>query len=456
MAITSISTPTQSLDPRFGLYYYPDTFHYREADLQAWLPEMQDLGASWLVLRSDLDRAIPERFLRGLKQAGIEPVIQFPLSMERLPVPKEIGMLLDVYARWGARYLVFFDRPNSRAAWPASGWVQQELVERFLDRYIPTANQAMQAGLVPVFPPLEPGGNYWDTAFLRSALQAMQRRRQESLLQTQVLSAYAWTGGHSLDWGTGGPERWPQARPYLTADGGQDQCGFRIFEWYQAIARSVLHHDCPIMLFQAGQATSPAALEIEPESELLQPAAACERITRLLAGENVIEPQAASQGVGNELEPIPAYVIACNFWLLCADPDSPQSEQAWFSGPGHRRKTAEVIHAWRREQKIQGSRKTIEKCPIARERVIQHYLLLPGYDWGVSDWYLEVIRPYVKKYRPTVGFSLEEAEKAARVIVVGNAQNYPEDLLNRLQKAGCWVEQISGDGTKIASELAER
>ena len=31
-----------------------------------------------------------------------------------------------------------------------------------------------------------------------------------------------------------------------------------------------------------------------------------------------------------------------------------------------------------------------------------------------------------------------------------------EDLLNRLQKAGCWVEQICGDGTKIASELAER
>ncbi len=82
--------------------------------------------------------------------------------------------------------------------------------------------------------------------------------------------------------------------------------------------------------------------------------------------------------------------------------------------------------------------------------------MLPGYEWGISDWYLEVIRPFVKKYRPTVGFSLEEAEKASRVTVVGNAQNYPENLLDRLQKAGCYIEQIGGDGTNIATELSVR
>src|SRR5512139_1133430 len=111
------STPISSTS-RLGLHYFPDTLHYRDADLQTWLPELQALGAGWLVLRTEQYRAIPEPFLRGLKQAGIEPLIQFPLSLEDLPDLKEIGTLLDVYARWGARYMAFYDRPNTRNAWP--------------------------------------------------------------------------------------------------------------------------------------------------------------------------------------------------------------------------------------------------------------------------------------------------------------------------------------------------
>ncbi|PKP01191.1 MAG: hypothetical protein CVU11_15960, partial [Bacteroidetes bacterium HGW-Bacteroidetes-6] len=41
-----------------------------------------------------------------------------------------------------------------------------DLVERFLDRFLPLANQVVSEGAVPVMPALEPGGNYWDTAFL--------------------------------------------------------------------------------------------------------------------------------------------------------------------------------------------------------------------------------------------------------------------------------------------------
>src|SRR5262245_59292929 len=65
MAIFTSSSPTNP-NPRLGLHYFPDTLHYREADLQTWLPELQALGVSWLVLQSEQDRAIPEYFLRGL------------------------------------------------------------------------------------------------------------------------------------------------------------------------------------------------------------------------------------------------------------------------------------------------------------------------------------------------------------------------------------------------------
>lgn len=436
-------------DPRCGFHYYPDTLHYRESDLLTWLPELQSLGVSWLVLHSEYDRAIPEVFLRGLKQAGIQPIIQFQLSLEGMPALKEIGTLLEVYARWGARYALFFDRPNSRASWPTSGWVQQDLVERFLDRFLPLANLALSTGLIPVFPPLEPGGSYWDTAFLRSALLAIQRRKKDLLLHSLVLSAYAWTAGHALDWGSGGPMAWPQSRPYMSGLQNQDQRGFRIFDWYQSIAGSVLDQNVPIILLQAGFPGDPESAHKEKleNSDYL---ATCKNIAGLIVGAAEPNPVCLDQ----TLAPLPPQVIACNFWYLGSDPSTVLVPPAWFQADGKKHEFIRWLQEWRRERQ---EKYAVEKSvPNKGEHPIRHYLLLPGFEWGVSDWYLEIIRPFVKKHLPAVGFSPIEAERAALVTVVGNPQNYPEDLLPRLQKAGCMVEQISGDGTKIASELIER
>ena len=366
-------TPSPSpvfLNSRLGLHYFPDTLHYRDTDLQTWLPELQELGAGWLVLRTEHERAIPEQFLRGLKQAGVEPLVQFPFGLEDPPNLKETATLLEVYARWGVRYLIFYDKPNTRQAWPATGWAQQDLVERFLDRYLPLANLAQQVGLTPVFPALVPGGDYWDTAFLRSALQIMQRRKQDALLEHLVLSAYGWTGGagRSLGWGAGGPERWPLSRPYQLPEGSQDQRGFRIFDWYLAIARGVLHEACSLILLQAGHpgegagapVTGDAAAEARPE-EAIQNAApmtasisgeeqakTCTTIAHLLAGEQVADPTAASGDEAAMLEPIPDPVIACNFWLLSADPASAHSSSAWFADKEHKRPVVDAMRDWKR------------------------------------------------------------------------------------------------------------
>lgn len=447
MISNSLSPSPKKHSSRYGFHYFPDTVHYRESDLLTWLPELQALDAGWLVLRSELDRAIPEYFLRGLKTACIEPVIQFQIALDRLPDSKEAGTLLEVYARWGARYVIFFDKPNARAAWAAAGWVQQDLVERFLDHYLPLANLAVGLGLVPVFPPLEPGGDYWDTAFLSSVLQNIQRRRQEAILTNLVLSAYAWTGGHSLDWGAGGPDRWPKARPYQSVEYEQDQRGFRIFDWYQAVVQNALQQVCPIILLQAGLPADPIGLPVEV-TQTPGYAKSCASIARMMAGEPADDPNVE----GTVLAEIPPEVIACNFWLLSAGSSDPFAAQAWFQEDNRQHALVSVLRENARERKARQASVLVESS----SRPIQHYLLLPGSEWGVSDWYLEVIRPFVKKHRPTIGFSVDEAGRASRVTVVGNALNYPEDLIDRLQNAGCFVEQISGDGTNIATQLAER
>ena len=455
--MSQISASTLNSNPRLGFHYFPDTLHYREVDLQTWLPALQDLGASWLVMRSETGRAIPEYFFQALKQAQIEPLIQFPLALDQMPNLKELETLLDVYARWGARYALLFDRPNTREAWSSTAWMQEDLVERFLDRFVPAANLAMQAGMAPVFPALQPGGSYWDTAFLRSALQGMQRRKQDLLLQSLVLSANGWSPAQrSLDWGAGGPERWPQVRPYHTPAGSQDQRGFRIFDWYLATARSVLQEPCPIIMLQAGLPDDPRVID-GAAAWSQESAQNYEIITRLLDGENVTDPTCAE----NLLEPVPAEVMACTFWLLSADSNRPHAAQAWFRADGKAHPAIDKLRALRRQRQehaasLAEQNKAAASAHKLDEHPIQHYLLLPSFDWGISDWYLEVIRPYVKKHRPTIGFSPDEAVKAERVVVIGSLSSYPEEMMSRFERAGCMIEQISGDGTFIATELAER
>jgi hypothetical protein len=88
--------------------------------------------------------------------------------------------------------------------------------------------------------------------------------------------------------------------------------------------------------------------------------------------------------------------------------------------------------------------------------IINHYLLLPAFDWGVADWYLQAVRPFIKRHLPTIGFSLAEAAQAARVTVVGGTDFFPDEELASLRASGCIVERINGDGTSIATQLADR
>lgn len=447
--MTLIKSPFPSRKTRLGFHYFSDALHYRESDLNTWLPELQSLGASWLVVQSAADRAIPEQFICGLLRAGIEPVIQFQLSLANPPDTASLTPLLEAYAHWGARAVLFFDRPNARAAWPAAGWAQQDLVERFLDRFTPLASRAQETGLTPVFPALEPGGNFWDTAFLRSALQSLSRRKQTALLQHMVLAAYGWTGGHSLSWGAGGPEAWPETHPYLTPSGCEDQRGFHIFDWYTTVSEAVLDRPLPLLVLGAGITSDPQLLPADGQP----PADTIVSIARMARGESLTDPADRSK----TLDPLPEHVLAVNYWLLSDEPTSPYYAQAWYQGetqlPAVQALKDLNAQPFTTFAEMNARAKGIYN---AAHHPIKHYLLLPLYEWGVADWHLDVIRPFIKNHTPTVGFSIAEAAMAEKVTVIGSAQSFSEECLEQLRFSGCSVERISGDGTTIASLLSER
>ncbi len=411
---------------RLGFHYFPDTQHYRQHDLDIWLPRLKSLGAKWLVLQAPTKYAIPEPFIAGLLKNGIQPVLHFHLQPGSFPITADLPLLFRTYQHWGVRYATIFDQPNLHSVWRATAWAQADLVERFLDLYIPLAHACLNAGLTPIFPPLEPGGDYWDTAFLRGALQSIQRRGQQDLLNQLVIGAFAQAGIRPIQWGAGGPERWPNARPYSTPEGGEDQRGFRIFDWYAAISQAAISSSMPIFLF--GMGCTPQVKDHVNKNLT---------IARLLANEYI-----------EGYESIPRNVIGGAFGPLVDPEGGSDSVQGWFRQNGEPWPQAEAIRQW--AGKISES----SKPPKTESRSIRHYLLLPSYEWGISDYHLDIIRPIIKKHQPTVGFSLEEARNAHRVTVIGGEHAFTEESLNQLRGVGIIVNRVSEDGTDIASVLA--
>jgi hypothetical protein len=432
---------TDLLSPRVGFHYFPDTEHYTQKDLAAWLPVLQQLHASWLVLTSDAVRAIPEHFISGLVKAGIKPIVHLRLPLPNSPSVKELKPIFNAYARWGVKHVILFEKPNQMQSWSTSGWVQQDLVERFIDRFLPLATIAAQSGITPIFPPLEPGGSYWDLSFLKQSLQSIKRRGYTNLLNQMALASYAFTYNHDLDYGAGGPQKWPNALPYAKSLDSQDQRGFRNYEWLQSTANSVVGRDVPIFLLGAG---------IKEPGEAYSPevhAGICLNILGLLN----------TNFADNAL---PAYVQSCSFYALSANVHSADFLHAWFRSEDDVLPIVDLLtNTYPDATTLSGGRIFTDanaQTPKTTGHPIEHYLLLPLYDWGVADYHLEVTRPFIQRHHPTVGFSIEEAALARKVTVIGGDQTFPEEQLTRLRAGGSVVERITGDGISIATQLAER
>ncbi len=409
---------------KVGFHYRVDADHYSDRDLGTWLPRIKELDASWVVLNAPASRAVPEGFIATLKMEGVEPVLHFQITPHQVPPLEEMVMFFENYSRWGVKYVILFDRPNRQAGWGPEAWAQSDLPERFLDGFLPLAEAAVAVGLVPVFPPLEPGGDYWDTIFLSGALDGIKRRASQPLQKRLILSAYAGLNSRPLSWGRGGPQSWPEAQPYITPENSQDQRGFRIAEWYLTISETILERKLPLLMLGIH---GPAPQGADLPKILVEGA-------RLIARQTV-----------EGLDPLPEEVIGGAFWLLAADPGSDAEEAAWFTPEGAGKP---VVELFTHQEKAQPVEKSVGHFRIS------HYLLLPSFEWGVADWYLNITRPFIKRHRPTVGFSLEEALQAERVTVVGGEEHFSEEQLNQLRGQGCLVRRVEGDGTKIASQLA--
>jgi len=412
---------------RLGYHYYPDDRHFTQSDLGTWLPILDSIGARWLTIKASASRAVPEDFLGALREARIEPIVHIPARVGQVEL-ESLLPLLESYSRWGLRHVVIGDRPNLRLAWDDSAWTRSGLIERYLDLTLPILHAVRSAGLVPTLPPLEPGGDFWDTAFLEATLIALTRRNESSLLNDLTLGLYAWTYDRPLNWGVGGPERWPEARPYRTPDDSQDQKGLHIFEWYASIA-SRAGGRIPQMLVIAGGDT----LGQDASAEHLQKHS--ERnvaIARMLEGEE-----------------FPGYVQAFSFYPLATGVHHSDFGSAWFPST---QSPLPVVDAFRKFIVAPRHKSVDDHKPL------RHYALLPEnmeLD-RLRDW--EAIARFIRIERPTLGFSPLEARLATRVTLIGDEALITETIAQELRDAGCKVSRLevqpeADEKTRIRDEF---
>ncbi|MCK4831942.1 MAG: hypothetical protein KAS81_04200 [Anaerolineales bacterium] len=463
--------PRPHADSGIGFYYFPDSDHFGRADLDRWVPRLEALGASWLVMQTPPSRPIPDSFLQRLMVADIEPVVM--ISPARFG-PMEAGVLRDTIRSMvdsGAHYMVLFDRPNDRPGWAPHEWNKPALVERFVDFLVPALELAAGEGAIPVLPPLEPLGAYWDTAFLEAMLSSLGRRGLGSVLESAAVGMRNFANNRPLDWGKGGREAWPRATPYAKQPDGQDHRGFCMFEWYQSIIRQETGRTLPLIGCANGpQASQMTGGRFDPATHASRMA---EMVRMMIAGD------------------LPSTVFNHAFWLLAAERHQPCYYESWYDADGTARLPAvEALEelskgarparagldsavqavplptshrmAPRGPQRATGGRQAATRrshspAPEGNGRkVIDHYLLLPLFEWGVARWHLSIVQQYVEAFLPTCGFSVDEAKQARKVTIIGNEQGVSQSDAQALTAAGCQVQRIAGkDGRETRLLLQE-
>jgi hypothetical protein len=129
---------------------------------------------------------------------------------------------------------------------------------------------------------------------------------------------------------------------------------------------------------------------------------------------------------------LPPWLQNVTFWLLAAEESSPFADQSWYRSDGTILPVVEGL------KQLQNQWSPAPTVPEGKR--FEHYLLIPpqAEEAGPGTW--QSVQDFLRTYRPTCGYSVEEAMQAERVTVLGDP--LPLDLVERLQTAGCLVEPL--------------
>jgi hypothetical protein len=318
-----------------------------------------------------------------------------------------------VYGRWGVKYACLFEQPNIISSWGEYEWNNHDVVETHLNKFFQFAQSCVENNIKPIFSPLFPGGDYWDLAFLEESMKGFAVYANPHILDNVILSAYGWRWGHTIEWGAGGKQKWPEAKPFQSDQKVQNQKSFRTYEWYLEVSEKVLGKKLPIIILEAGLQNE---IDLSETRDTPNPLNDKSIIPNLLAGGNLYNPLHPNQ----LLSPIPHEVIGCNLFILSAVSDKSLLPYRWFSSAGDQLGTENVFGV-KNNNLPENCEKLPKEIDISPENIqfkYRRYVLISDSLKPNMPDLLERLDPYIRKYKPQIGFSKMDALNAAYILVV--------------------------------------
>jgi len=431
---------------KLGFHYFLDVEHFNAADSRFWANKLQEVNAKWLVIQNPKDRAIPEEFIRTFSEAGVDLIINFNEAVSSDINLPNLATLLNVYGKWGVRYAYLYEKPNLLSQWGDIKWNTEDVVKKHLDNFISFAQLCVENHIKPIFSPLFPGGDYWDLAFLEKSLEGLAHTDPQ-IKKFLVLSAFGWDWGHSIEWGSGGKKKWPKTNPFNNKQNTQNQQSFRTYEWYLELSEKVFGKKLPIIILEAGV---PNDCFMDNSADTAH-ADILFAITHLLDGKNVYDPY------NHELllSPIPPEVIGCNFFILSAQSEKKYFPYRWFTQDGVPLAPAlslglkNAIPAPKTKNQSTQTNIPIEQFHFKYQR----YILFSDSLKENMPSLLEKLDPYIRNFKPHLGFSKVEAANAAYVLIITDNK---KDILSNDVKTlseNCIIKIISpNEITELQSE----
>jgi len=421
---------------KLGFHYFPDVEHFKTADSHLWTHKLQEINAKWLVIQNPKDRAIPEEFIRTFSEAGVSLVINFNEDVCSDVNFSHLTTLLNVYGKWGVKYAYLFEKPNLRSKWGDIKWNTHDIVEKHLKLFVPFAQLCMENRIKPVFSPLFPGGDYWDLAFIEKSLEGLAHTTPQ-IKNNLVLSAFGWDWGRSIEWGSGGKNKWPKTKPFQKKQNTQNQQSFRTYEWYLELSEKVFGIKLPIIILEAGV---PNGCFAENSADTAQTDISF-AITNLLNGKNVYDHQNPEQ----LLSPIPPEVIGCNFFVLSAQTEKKYFPYRWFTLKGFPLPPALTLGLTSNVPILQTEKSPTQiNIPIKQFQFkYRRYILFSDSLKQDMPNLLEKLDPYIRKFKPHIGFSKVEAANAAYILfITDKKKEFLSDEIETLS-GNCIIKIIS-------------